>query len=84
MEEGHWIRNNPLHSIVIKCELLDAFIWGLIGIIVQIVVYLFIEYVLTPKTNLAQKVEEGNAAGGFSLFAMGVTVGLIVAGSLTY
>lgn len=65
-------------------NLLDAFIWGLIGIVVQVVVYLFIEYVLTPKTNLAKKVEEGNTAVGFSLFALGITVGLIVAGSLTY
>ncbi|MDN4492549.1 DUF350 domain-containing protein [Ureibacillus aquaedulcis] len=66
-------------------NLLDAFIWGLIGIVVQVVVYLLIEFVLTPsKTNLARKVEEGNTAVGFSLFAIGITVGLIVAGSLTY
>lgn len=65
-------------------NLLDAFIWGLIGIVVQIAVYLVIEYVLTPKTNLAKKVEEGNTAVGFSLFAVGITVGLIVAASLTY
>jgi len=65
-------------------NLLDALIWGLIGIITQIVVYLIIEYVLTPGTNLAKKVEEGNMAVGFSLFAAGITVGLVVAGSLTY
>jgi putative membrane protein len=65
-------------------NLLDAFLWGLIGIVTQVVVYLIIEYMLTPKTNLAKKVEEGNTAVGFSLFAVGITVGLIVAGSLTY
>jgi putative membrane protein len=66
-------------------NLLDAFIWGLVGIITQVVVYFIIEYILTPrKTNLAQKVEEGNMAVGFSLFAVGITVGLVVAGSLTY
>lgn len=65
-------------------NLLDAFIWGLIGIATQIVVYLIIEYILTPKTNLSKKVEEGNMAVGFSLFAVGITVGLVVAGSLTY
>ncbi|KAA9017971.1 DUF350 domain-containing protein [Niallia endozanthoxylica] len=65
-------------------NLLDAFIWGLIGIITQVVVYLIIEYVLTPGTNLEKKVEEGNMAIGFSLFAAGITVGLVVAGSLTY
>ena len=65
-------------------SLLDAFIWGLLGIVTQVVVYLIIEYVLTPKTSLAQKVEEGNTAVGFSLFAVGIAVGLVVAGSLTY
>jgi putative membrane protein len=65
-------------------SLLDAVIWGLIGIATQVVAYLIIEYVLTPKTNLASKVEEGNIAIGFSLFAAGITVGLVVAGSLTY
>lgn len=65
-------------------NLLDAFIWGLIGIVTQVVAYWIIEYILTPKTNLAKKVEEGNMAIGFSLFAAGITVGLVVAGSLTY
>jgi len=65
-------------------SLLDAFLWGIIGIVTQIVAYLIIEYILTPKTNLAKKVEEGNMAVGFSLFAAGITVGLVVAGSLTY
>jgi putative membrane protein len=65
-------------------NLLDAFIWGLVGIITQVVVYLIIEYILTPKTNLAKKVEEGNTAVGFSLFAAGIAVGFVVAGSLTY
>ena len=65
-------------------NLLDAFVWGLIGIATQVAVYLIIEYILTPKTNLAKKIEEGNTAVGFSLFAAGITVGLIVAGSLTY
>jgi putative membrane protein len=66
-------------------SLLDAFIWGLIGIVTQVIVYFIIEFILTPRsTNLAKKVEEGNIAVGFSLFAAGITVGLVVAGSLTY
>lgn len=66
-------------------NILDAFVWGLVGIITQVIVYLIIEYILTPKsTNLAKKVEEGNMAVGFSLFAAGITVGLVIAGSLTY
>lgn len=65
-------------------SVLDAFIWGLVGIATQVIAYWFIEYIATPKTNLAKKVEDGNTAVGFSLFALGITVGLIVAGSLTY
>jgi putative membrane protein len=65
-------------------SLFDAFIWGVIGILTQVISYWIIEYILTPKTNLAQKVEEGNVAIGVSLFGASITVGLIVAGSLTY
>jgi len=65
-------------------SLLDAVMWGVIGIITQILAYLALEYIFTPKTNLAKKVEEGNLAVGFSLFAISVIVGLIVAGSMSY
>jgi putative membrane protein len=65
-------------------SLLDAVMWGAIGIITQILAYLALEYIFTPKTNLAKKVEEGNLAVGFSLFAISIIVGLIVAGSMSY
>jgi putative membrane protein len=65
-------------------SLLDAVMWGAIGIITQILAYLVLEYIFTPKTNLAKKVEEGNLAVGFSLFAISIIVGLIVAGSMSY
>ncbi|PLS15801.1 DUF350 domain-containing protein [Bacillus sp. M6-12] len=65
-------------------SLMDAFIWGLIGIVVQVVAYLIIEYVLTPKINLASEVEKGNVAIGFSLFSAAIVVGIVVAASLTY
>ncbi|QXJ36771.1 hypothetical protein BV455_03983 [Parageobacillus caldoxylosilyticus] len=45
----------------------DALLWGVIGIVTQILVYVVLEYIFTPKTNLAKKVEEGNLAVGFSL-----------------
>ncbi|RAK18931.1 putative membrane protein [Anoxybacillus vitaminiphilus] len=65
-------------------SLFDAVMWGTIGIITQILAYLALEYIFTPKTNLAKKVEEGNLAVGFSLFAISIIVGLIVAGSMSY
>ncbi|RFU67356.1 DUF350 domain-containing protein [Peribacillus saganii] len=65
-------------------SLMDAFIWGLIGIVVQVVAYLIIEFILTPKVNLANEVEKGNVAIGFSLFSAAIVVGIVVAASLTY
>lgn len=65
-------------------SLLDAFIWGLIGIAVQVIAYLIIEVILRPTVNLEKRVEEGNIAIGFSLFSMAVVVGIVVAASLTY
>jgi putative membrane protein len=65
-------------------NLVDATLWGVVGIITQVVAYWVIEFIMTPKTSLAKKVEEGNVAVGVTLFAASVAVGLIVAGSLTY
>jgi putative membrane protein len=65
-------------------SLLDAVTWATIGIVTQILAYLALEYIFTPKTSLAKKVEEGNLAVGFSLFAISVIVGLIVAASMSY
>nr|WP_199224075.1 DUF350 domain-containing protein [Paenisporosarcina sp. OV554] len=65
-------------------NLLDAFIWGLVGIATQVITYWIIEYGLTPNTNLAEEVEKGNLAVGFSLFSISIVVGLLVAASLTY
>ena len=65
-------------------NLLDAFIWGLVGIATQVIAYWIVEYGLTPNTNLAEEVEKGNLAVGFSLFSLSIVVGLLVAASLTY
>ena len=65
-------------------NLLDAFIWGLVGIATQVIAYWIVEYGLTPNTNLAEEVEKGNLAVGFSLFLISIVVGLLVAASLTY
>lgn len=65
-------------------NLLDAFIWGLVGIATQVIAYWIVEYGLTPNTNLAEEVEKGNLAVGLSLFSISIVVGLLVAASLTY
>ncbi|MFX3673121.1 MAG: DUF350 domain-containing protein [Paenisporosarcina sp.] len=66
-------------------NLLDAFLWGLVGIATQVIAYWILEYILTPKKfHLATEVEKGNTAIGFSLFSISIVVGIIVAASLTY
>lgn len=65
-------------------NLLDAFIWGLVGILAQVVAFWTFEYVLTPGVNLEKEVENGNLAIGISLFSASLVVGIIVAASLTY
>lgn len=65
-------------------NLLDAFIWGLVGIVAQVLAFWTFEYVLTPGLNLEKEVEKGNMAIGFSLFSASLVVGIIVAASLTY
>jgi len=64
-------------------NLLDAFLWGLVGIATQVIAYWIVEF-SQPKMNLAKEVEKGNLAIGFSLFAVSIVVGIIVAASLTY
>ncbi|WP_214829522.1 DUF350 domain-containing protein [Exiguobacterium algae] len=65
-------------------NLLDAFIWGIVGIIAQVLAFWVFEYILTPGVNLEKEVENGNMAIGFSLFSASIVVGIIVAASLTY
>lgn len=65
-------------------NLLDAFLWGLVGIVTQVVAYWIIELVMSPKMHLQEEVEKGNKAIGFSLFSAAIVVGIIVAASLTY
>ncbi|WP_328820963.1 DUF350 domain-containing protein [Peribacillus faecalis] len=65
-------------------SLLDAIVWGLIGIVLQVVAYWIIELIFRPKMDLEKLVEEGNIAVGFSLFSLGIVVGIVVGASLTY
>lgn len=65
-------------------NLLDAFIWGLVGILAQVLAFWTFEYVLTPGVKLEKEVENGNLAVGISLFFASLVVGIIVAASLTY
>ncbi len=65
-------------------NLVDLAVWAFIAIIIQIVLHLVIEYVLTRNTNLAKEVEKGNVAVGLLLGGVSVLVGLIVAASISF
>ncbi|GAE33692.1 DUF350 domain-containing protein [Halalkalibacter akibai] len=68
------------HSI----NLVDLIVWAFIAIIIQIVLHLVIEYVLTRNTSLAKEVEGGNVAVGLFLGGVSVLVGLIVAANISF
>ncbi|MEH7179962.1 DUF350 domain-containing protein [Neobacillus vireti] len=64
-------------------SLLDMVIWGAIGIVAQIIVYYLAEW-LTPRFNITQSIEEDNRAVGLFLLLLSVSIGIVIAGCLTY
>lgn len=64
-------------------SLADMAIWGGIGILSQIIVFYLAEW-LTPKFNVNQSIEDDNQAVGLFLMFLSVSIGVIIAGCLTY
>lgn len=64
-------------------SLLDMAIWGVIGIISQIIVF-FIAEVITIRFSIHRAIEEDNRAVGTMLFSLSLAVGWIVAKCLSY
>ncbi|MCH6265609.1 MULTISPECIES: DUF350 domain-containing protein [Neobacillus] len=64
-------------------SLADMAIWGGIGILAQIIVFYLAEW-LTPKFNVTQSIEDDNQAVGLFLMFLSVSIGVIIAGCLTY
>lgn len=64
-------------------SLWDMVTWGGVAIVTQIIAFYLAEW-LTPKFNIQQAIEENNIAVGLFLLGMSVSIGLIIAGSLTY
>jgi putative membrane protein len=64
-------------------SLADMAIWGAIGIIAQIIVFYLAEW-LTPRFNVMQSIEEDNQAVGLFLMFLSVSIGVVIAGCLTY
>ncbi|MDN3017562.1 DUF350 domain-containing protein [Neobacillus sp. NRS-1170] len=64
-------------------SLMDMVIWGAIGILAQIIVFYLAEW-LTPRFNVNQSIEEDNQAVGLFLMFLSISIGVVIAGCLTY
>ncbi|HYK72552.1 MAG TPA: DUF350 domain-containing protein [Pseudoneobacillus sp.] len=64
-------------------SLTDLIIWGSIGIIAQIVFFYLAEW-LTPKYNITEAIDSNIESVGIFLMGMAISIGLIIAGCLTY
>jgi putative membrane protein len=70
-------------SISNSVNILDMVVWGSIAIIIQIVLFYLAE-LLTPKFNITKAIDDDNQAIGLFLLFLSVSIGLIIAASLTY
>lgn len=70
-------------AIANSISLLDLVLWAGIGIVTQVIAN-FLAEVLTPTFNIAEALEKDNQAVAISLFGMFISIGLIIAGCLTY
>jgi putative membrane protein len=64
-------------------SLIDMVIWGAVGIVAQIIIYYLAEW-LTPRFNVSQSIEDDNRAVGLFLLLLSVSIGIVIAGCLTY
>ncbi|WLR51311.1 DUF350 domain-containing protein [Bacillus tianshenii] len=70
-------------AIANSISLLDMVIWGAIGIVFQIVVHILAE-VVTIRFSIKDAIDQDNRAVGMFLLLMSVSIGWVVAQSLTY
>ncbi|KAB2331301.1 DUF350 domain-containing protein [Cytobacillus gottheilii] len=64
-------------------DLMDMVIWGAIGIVSQILVFLIAELV-TIRFSITKAIEEDNRAVGVMLLSLSLAIGLIIAKCLSY
>lgn len=70
-------------TVANSISLKDMALWGAIGIVAQIVVFYLAEW-LTPRFNVSQSIEDDNQAVGLFLMFLSVSIGVVIAGCLTY
>jgi putative membrane protein len=64
-------------------SLTDLLIWGSIGIIAQIIFFYLAEW-LTPKFNITKAIDDNIESVGILLMGLSISIGIIIAGCLTY
>lgn len=64
-------------------SLMDMAVWGVIGIVSQIIVFILAE-VITIRFSIQNAIEEDNRAVGTMLLSLSLAVGWIVAKCLSY
>lgn len=70
-------------SIANSISLIDMLIWGIIAIVFQILSFYLLEWI-TPTFNVTKAIDEDNIATGMLLFFISISIGFVLAGSLTY
>ncbi|MCA1029441.1 DUF350 domain-containing protein [Bacillus timonensis] len=70
-------------AIANSVSLVDVAIWGGIAILAQIIVFLLAE-LLTPKFNITASIDDNNESVGLFLFFLSLSIGIVIAGCLTY
>ncbi|MFP3360984.1 DUF350 domain-containing protein, partial [Planococcus sp. SIMBA_143] len=56
---------------------------GAVGILAQIIVFYLAEW-LTPRFNINKSLEEDNQAVGLFLMFLSLSIGIVIAGCITY
>lgn len=64
-------------------SLFDMVIWGIIGIVSQVIVFILAE-VITIRFSIHKAIEDDNRAVGAMLFSLSLAIGWIVAKCLSY
>ncbi|MEH7495112.1 DUF350 domain-containing protein [Neobacillus niacini] len=65
-------------------SLVDMVIWGAVGIAAQIIVFYLTEWLTPRRFNVSQSIEENNTAVGLFLLLLSISIGIVIAGCLTY
>lgn len=70
-----------LFAIIENSLIINVIIWGIIGIILQLIVYYLFEWI--TKFSVQEKLKERNLAVGLISFCVSVGLALVIGASLT-